>query len=148
MSKLVVALLIGTVIAMVILFLVVPFYVKNTLGQYTNPNYSAIQQDSEDSYKGRINSLLEQAGGNIEDAEMHQFYQKLIQDYGLDSSPSDISQSTGENGEDMLPDFQKIFDTSLKSPFQEAAKDITDEELAEVYHNILKGMLGTTASVD
>ena len=148
MSKLVVALLIGTVIAMVILFLVVPFYVKNTLGQYTNPNYSAIQQDSEDSYKERINSLLEQAGGNIEDAELHQFYQKLIQDYGLDSSTSDMAQAAGENGEDILPDFQKIFDTSLKSPFQEAAKDITDEELAEVYHNILKGMLGTTASVD
>jgi hypothetical protein len=147
MSKLVVALLVSTVIAMVIMILVVPFYLKNAV-QYTNPNYSQIEQNSDESYTDKINTMLQKAGSNIEDEEMHRFYNNLIKDYGLESSSSDTAQSEAENNDNVLPDFQKIFNTSLTSPFREAAKDITDEDLAEVYHDILKGVLDTTPSSD
>lgn len=133
---------------MVVMFLVVPFYVKNNIVQYTNPNYSAIQQNSEGTYTDKINSVLQKAGDSIEDEELNQFYQGLIEDYGLENSSPDTAQTGPENNDSILPDFQKIFNKSLTSPFREAAKDITDEELAEVYHNILKGMLNTTSSPD
>ena len=140
MSKFVVILLLSTMIAMVLMFLGVPLYLKKSLVQYANPNYQEIQSETEESYNSKINALLQKAGANIEDKEMKQFYQKLVQDYGLDSSSS-TAQTEVEGENNNLPDFQKIFSMSLTSPFEEASKNIKDKELAEIYHTILEGLL-------
>jgi hypothetical protein len=146
MSKFIIGLLIGTVIATVAAFLVVPFHLKNSLVQYSNPNHDALEQKAENgTYNEKINSILQKAESSLEDEELRQFYRTLIRDYELESQ-SENTTSGAENA--ILPDFQKIFRESLTTPFEEAAQDITDEELAEAYDNVLKGVLGTTASVD
>ena len=144
MSKVVVILLVSTLVAMVVMFIGVPLHLKNAMAQYANPNYNQLQANSEDSYNEKLNSLLERAGDDIQDKEISQFYQKLIQDYDLTSSPTSEAQTELEIEDSLLPDFQRIFSSSMTLPFQEAAKNIEDKELAEVYRNLVKGMLDTT----
>jgi hypothetical protein len=94
--------------------------------------------DTSGTFNNAFNSSLQEAGKNIQDEEMAQFYQKLLQEYELDDPSSWTTPDESSDPEDVIPDVGKISHTALTLPLQEAGKNIRDEEIAQFYYNLLR----------
>lgn len=89
---------------------------------------------------------LQEAGGEIQDSDIAQFYQKLLREYGLDEPSSGITQDEHLGLAGMLPDIENINYTALALPLQEAGRNIQDKEIAEFYYRFLEATGWTSKS--
>ena len=91
-----------------------------------------------ETYRKALISPLQKAGDEIRDADIQQFYQKLLREYNLDEVSSEASRAEDSGLIDLLPDIKNINQTALSLPLQEAGKNIRDKEIARFYYKFLK----------
>ena len=91
--------------------------------------------DISDMYKQAVASPLIEAGNDINNNEISQFYENLIASYQLNNPPS--TDSTSLSLASLLPDIKNIYKTASDLPLKEAGKQIQDKEIAEFYNNFI-----------
>jgi len=95
-------------------------------GDATTDNISSINS----TYIDALNKNLREVGTQITDPGISSFYNKLIDGYGLETVGGNVSDS-------LLPEVATIQRRALMLPFQEAAKDIHDKDIADFYGKLL-----------
>jgi len=86
--------------------------------------------------KQNVTLQFQQAGEQIEDAEIKAYYEALM---GTVSPHLSNPDETGAN--DYLPDIKAITQESLTTPFQQAGLQIEDPQLKAVYDRLV-GKIG------
>jgi hypothetical protein len=101
---------------------------------------SEVREISSDNttFREDVYSLLQEAGNEIQDSDINQYYQKLIQGYELDEPLPELPEGEEPSPADILPDITKINQIALTLPLQEAGKNIQDDEIAEFYYSLLE----------
>jgi hypothetical protein len=101
---------------------------------------SEVREISSDNttFREDVYSLLQEAGNEIQDSDINQYYQKLIQGYELDEPLPELPEGEEPSPADILPDITKINQIALTLPLQEAGKNIQDDEIAEFYYSFLE----------
>lgn len=94
--------------------------------------------DIVETYRKTITSVLLRSGDEIQDEETAKFYQKLLQEYGLDQPSEDTIAVEHSSLADILPDIKNISERAVTLPLQEAGKNIRDEDIAQFYYRLLK----------
>ncbi len=136
MIKMIVGLLVGMVL-MAALFMG-PLSQSSAAGKSADPGQSEALVDIAETYREALISPLQKAGGEIQDADTQEFYQKLLREYNLEEVPSEASRADQSGLTGLLPDIKNINQTALSLPLQEAGKNIQDKEIAQFYYNFLK----------
>jgi len=126
--------------------IVIPALVLALLGSLSSAPATGESGDSEvtemssdnTTFREDIYNLLQEAGDEIQDGDINQYYQKLIQGYELDEPLPELPEGEEPSPEDILPDITKINQIALTLPLQEAGKNIQDDEIAEFYYTFLE----------
>jgi hypothetical protein len=85
---------------------------------------------SNSTYILALNDNLKSAGEQIADASTRAFYDRLINEYGLDEASGNVT-------DDWIPDIDRIQRHALTLPLQEAGKAIQDKDIAAFYARFL-----------
>lgn len=136
MIKILIGLLVGMIL-MGALFMV-SLSQTPVVGKSADLSQSEAPADIAATYREALISPLQKAGDEIQDADIHQFYQKLVREYNLDEVSSEASLSENSSLIELLPDIKNINRKALSLPLQEAGKNIQDEEIARFYYKFLK----------
>jgi hypothetical protein len=126
--------------------IVIPALVLVLLGSLSSAPATGESGDSEvtemssdnTTFREDVYNLLQEAGNEIQDSDINQYYQKLIQGYELDEPLPELPEGEEPSPEDILPDITKINQIALTLPLQEAGKNIHDDEIAEFYYSFLE----------
>ena len=135
MIKLLVGLFIGIMLTGV-LFLG-PLSPEPAKGQFEDLS-ADVWTESVKAYYQALNSSLQEAGDEIQDEDLKQFYWKLKQEYGLDKLASEIAQDEYPDPTEVLPDIENINRTAITLPLEEAGKNIKSEDIARFYYRFLR----------
>jgi len=122
------SMLIGTVF-------VLPLTSPDTI-QSDNLTASEVQDTIAGGYSANISSLLEEAGNEITDEDIADYYQQLCDGYGLDEQASALSHQEPSAVTNIIP-VENINRTALSSMLEGAGSDIHDKEIAEFYYQFL-----------
>ena len=87
-------------------------------------------------YSVNISSMLEEAGNNISDEDIAEYYRLLCDRYDLDEEIS-LTTLQEEGIESGVVSVEDINRTALNSMLGQAGSTIHDEELAEFYYQFL-----------
>lgn len=98
---------------------------------------NSTQTPDAETYREAVSTLFREAGNQIQDSDIHGYYQKLQQEYALDQESSWIVPAEDSSPEAILPDIEKINHTALTLPLEEAGKNIKDEDIARFYYKLL-----------
>jgi len=90
------------------------------------------------TFREDVYFLLQEAGNEVQDGDISQYYQKLIQGYELDEPLPELPEGEEPSPADILPDIEKINQIALILPLQEAGKNIQDDEISEFYYSFLE----------
>ncbi len=136
MIKMIIGLLVGMVL-MGALFMG-PLSQSTAAGKSADSSQPAASADIAEIYREALISPLQKAGGEIQDADIQQFYQKLLREYNLDAVSPEALRVEQSGLTELLPDIENINQTALSLPLQEAGKNIQDKEIAQFYYKFLK----------
>jgi hypothetical protein len=104
--------------------------------QSDNVTAPEVQDIIAGGYSANISSLLEEAGNEITDEDIAEYYQQLCDGYGLDEQPSATAHQEPPAVTDIVP-VENINRTALSSILEGAGSDIGDNEIAEFYYQFL-----------
>ena len=137
MRKLVFGLITGVIVtASLLMFFLGPLSSTPAAGEANSPDTMEPVSDNT-TFRENIYLLLKEAGSEIQDEDMGQFYQNLIEAYELDEEPSGTPEDGDPSPADILPDINKISRIAIFLPLQETGKNIQDKELAQFYYKLL-----------
>lgn len=91
-----------------------------------------------ESYRALILSTLQEAGNEIQDKDLGQFYQKLLGEYHLEDSSTWLVASDNASSPESVPDLKKISSVAITMPLEEAGKQIQDKDIAQFYYKFLE----------
>jgi hypothetical protein len=130
MKRLITGILTGIVLTCSLI--AVPLTSSTSASSQNNEPYESSPTDATDIDKEGILNTLKQAGAEINDKDIAEYYQLLVEQ--LDSL--DGIQVSDEM--DPFPDINGIVRLSASLPLQEAGKNIEDEDIARFYHDFLE----------
>lgn len=130
MKRLITGILTGIVLTCSLI--AVPLTSSTSASSQNNEPYESSPTDATDIDKEGILNTLKQAGAEINDKDIAEYYQLLVEQ--LDSL--DGIQVSDEM--DPFPDINGIVRLSASLPLQEAGKNIQDEDIARFYHDFLE----------
>ena len=130
MKRLITGILTGIVLTCSLI--AVPLTSSTSASSQNNEPYESSPSDATDIDKEGILNTLKQAGAEINDKDIAEYYQLLVEQ--LDSL--DGIQVSDEM--DPFPDINGIVRLSASLPLQEAGKNIEDEDIARFYHDFLE----------
>jgi len=107
-------------------------------GRSAEPGQTQAPPGNAEEYHETIRSLLREAGDEIQDKDIDQYYHKLVQEYDLDEASSGVAPADNSSPAEMLPDIKNITQKALNLPLKEAGKNIQDKEIARFYYKLLK----------
>ena len=136
MTRMIVGLFIGMILSSV-LFMGSLSLIPMIL-QSGNPSLLKTRADNAETYHGIITSSLQEAGDEIQDSDINQFYQSLLREYDLDKPSPGIAQAEHSSPAEVLPDIKKINRLAITLPLREAGRHIQDEEIAQFYYELLE----------
>ena len=90
------------------------------------------------AYHLGLADALRQVGTEIECEDTMEFYDRLIDEYGLEGPVGYTSRQESRAGQLVIPDMARIQRTALTLPFYEAGKNITDSDLRQFYYSFLE----------
>ena len=108
----------------------------NTI-QSVNMAVPEVQGTIAGGYSANISSLLEEAGKEITDEDIADYYRQLCDGYGLDEQSSAMAHQEPPAATDIIP-VENINRTALHSILDVAGSDIRDKEIAEFYYQFLE----------
>ena len=130
MKRLITGILTGIVLTCSLI--AVPLTSSTSASSQNNEPYESSPTDATDIDKEGILNTLKQAGAEINDKDIAEYYQFLVEQ--LDRL--DGIQVSDEM--DPFPDINGIVRLSASLPLQEAVKNIQDEDIARFYHDFLE----------
>lgn len=130
MKRLITGILTGIVLTCSLI--AVPLTSSTSASSQNNEPYESSPTDATDIDKEGILNTLKQAGAEINDKDIAEYYQFLVEQ--LDRL--DGIQVSDEM--DPFPDINGIVRLSASLPLQEAGKNIEDEDIARFYHDFLE----------
>jgi hypothetical protein len=129
MKRLITGILTGIVLTCSLI--AVPLTSTSASGQ-DSETHELDSPDVTDIDKESILNTLKQAGAEINDEDIAEYYQLLMEQFNL----VDGIQVSDEM--DPFPDINGIVRLSASLPLQEAGKNIRDEDIARFYHDFLQ----------
>jgi hypothetical protein len=115
------------------LFIVAGTYASTATSEQSNEGYEAGSTDGlSDHEKGDILDFLKQAGSEINDQDIAEYYQFLIEQYDL------ADNVTVCDNLDSLLNINKIVRQAAGLPLQKAGSNIRDAEIESFYHDFLE----------
>lgn len=84
-----------------------------------------------------IKLMLTDTASKIDDADTRQYYQTLMDRYQIDQLPSASERSGNSSVLDILPDMQRVSNSAIVLPLEEAGKNIRDPDIARFYQKLL-----------
>jgi len=122
------AMLVGTIFVM-------PLTSLDTI-QSDNVTIPEVRDTIAGACSDSISSLLEEAGNEIADEDIADYYQQLCDGYGLDEQSSAMSHQEPPAVTNIIP-VENINRTALSSILEGAGSGIRDKEIAEFYYQFL-----------
>ena len=136
MFKIIIGLFTGMILAGVLFM--GPLSQISATAQPADTNLTETRTDNAEIYREALISPLQEAGNEIQDKDIDQFYQKLLQEYELDEASYEVAQAEPSSPLDVLPDIKNINRKAISLPLREAGKNIRDKEIARFYYELLK----------
>ncbi len=115
-----------------------PLSLIPTIAQSEDSSLTKTLPDIAGIYREALTSSLQEAGDEIQDKEIAQFYRKLLREYELDEPSPGIAQAEHSSPTEVLPDIKKINYIAITLPLQEAGRNIKDKEIAQFYYKLLE----------
>ena len=124
----------GVILGIVLTFFIVAgTYTSTATSEQVDEVYEDDSTDGlSDQDKENILEFLEQAGSEINDKDIAEYYQLLIEQYDL------ADNATVCDNLDSLFDIKKIVRQAASLPLRSAGKNIRDDEIAHFYHDFLE----------
>jgi hypothetical protein len=126
--------ILGTVMLIGTIF-ILPLTSLDTI-QSDNVTVPEVQDTIAGVYSNSASSLLKEAGNQITDEDIADYYRQLCDGYGLDEQSSAMAHQEQNAATDIIP-VENINRTALCSMLEEAGSTIRDKELAEFYYQFL-----------
>ncbi len=130
MKRLITGILTGIVLTCSLI--AVPLTSSTSASGQNNEPYESGPTDATDIDKEGILNTLKQAGAEINDKDIAEYYQLLVEQ--LDR----LDGIRVSDKMDPFPDINGIVRLSASLPLQEAGKNIQDEDIARFYHDFLE----------